>query len=247
MIYVLSGGAGLNFKVVGGTTQPTNPTENTIWVNTDTTITSYKLSPTTPTNPTDGMAWIDTAASGIVAFNALKKNGIQVYPTACNQYINGAWWAKDSAVYQHGEWKELVVNVFDDGKIFFGEFVVSKAERCSIADGKIKLSYSGTDGSWAYFTETVNVTNLNKLRIESTVSAYYESGGYAFHPVVSLTNTTPVSSGVPSIMNRSAAYVRLGKTSTPTIYEVDISQLSGDYYIEIGAIATGEIYRIWFE
>lgn len=36
-----SGSNGLNFKVVGGTTQPTNPCENTIWVDTDIDITSW--------------------------------------------------------------------------------------------------------------------------------------------------------------------------------------------------------------
>lgn len=35
------GGAPLNFKVVGGTSQPSNPKENTIWVNTDKEITGW--------------------------------------------------------------------------------------------------------------------------------------------------------------------------------------------------------------
>lgn len=56
MIYVLSGGgsagsgsgAGLNFKVVGGTTAPTSPSENTIWVNTSTSITSWVFSSNNP-------------------------------------------------------------------------------------------------------------------------------------------------------------------------------------------------------
>lgn len=42
------GGAGLNFKVVGGTTQPTNPKENTIWINTDAEITSWAFAPVDP-------------------------------------------------------------------------------------------------------------------------------------------------------------------------------------------------------
>lgn len=41
-------GASLNFEIVGGTTQPTNPTENMIWINTDTEITSYIFSATKP-------------------------------------------------------------------------------------------------------------------------------------------------------------------------------------------------------
>lgn len=35
------GGAPLNFKVVGGTSAPSNPKENTIWVNTDSAITGW--------------------------------------------------------------------------------------------------------------------------------------------------------------------------------------------------------------
>lgn len=41
-------GAGLNFKVVGGTTQPANTIQNTIWVNTDTEIPSYTFSGDAP-------------------------------------------------------------------------------------------------------------------------------------------------------------------------------------------------------
>ena len=43
----VGGGAGLNFKVVGNP-QPSNPVENTIWVDTDTPITSWVFSATEP-------------------------------------------------------------------------------------------------------------------------------------------------------------------------------------------------------
>lgn len=43
-----AGGAGLNFKVVGGTTNPGNPKENTIWVKTDTRITGWDFSHSAP-------------------------------------------------------------------------------------------------------------------------------------------------------------------------------------------------------
>lgn len=38
----------LNFKVIGGTTRPTSPANNTIWVNTSTTITSWDFSSSQP-------------------------------------------------------------------------------------------------------------------------------------------------------------------------------------------------------
>lgn len=48
MIFVLSGGGGLNLKAVSGTSAPTNPKENTVWVNTDIDIHSYAFSATQP-------------------------------------------------------------------------------------------------------------------------------------------------------------------------------------------------------
>ena len=41
---LLTGKPFLNFNVVGGTTEPTNPKENTIWINTDTPISYWSLS-----------------------------------------------------------------------------------------------------------------------------------------------------------------------------------------------------------
>lgn len=42
------GGGGLNFRVIGGTTQPTSPKENDIWVNTSTNIPQWIMSPIDP-------------------------------------------------------------------------------------------------------------------------------------------------------------------------------------------------------
>ena len=76
MILNMSGGGSnpLNFKVVGNP-QPANPKENTIWVNTDVSITSWIFSATEPEAPSDGAIWILPGTAG-ASFNALKKNGI---------------------------------------------------------------------------------------------------------------------------------------------------------------------------
>jgi hypothetical protein len=76
----IKSGADLNFEVVGGMIQPSDPKENTIWVNTPNEITEWSFSPTEPTEPTDGMIWFETSESGHVPFNALKENAIIVKP-----------------------------------------------------------------------------------------------------------------------------------------------------------------------
>ncbi|MCI7810223.1 hypothetical protein MR626_13245, partial [bacterium] len=74
------GGGGLNFAIVGSTTQPSAPKENTIWINTDSKITGWVFSPEAPESPAEGLVWIKTGLSSAVAFNALKKNGLRVCP-----------------------------------------------------------------------------------------------------------------------------------------------------------------------
>ena len=72
------GSGGLNFKVVGGTTSPSNPKENTIWVNTDQKITSWIFSATKPEGPSEGTVWIMTGTTSTVEFNALKHIHIDI-------------------------------------------------------------------------------------------------------------------------------------------------------------------------
>lgn len=103
------GGAGgsygsLNFSVVGGLTQPADPSENTIWVITNAEITGYAFSATAPGSPYEGQVWIQTGSQSTVAFSIVEENPIYVYPIFCNQYISGAWVHKTAKSYQNGEW-----------------------------------------------------------------------------------------------------------------------------------------------
>ena len=118
MILNMAGGgsAGLNFKVVGGTTQPASPAENTIWVNTDTAITDWVFSSTQPA-ASDGRVWLRTSTASNVAFNALKKNGLWVYLSGCSQYIGGVWVDKAVLIYQSGMWKSLTIYLYEPGNL----------------------------------------------------------------------------------------------------------------------------------
>lgn len=98
------GSGGVNFKVVGGTTEPASPKENTIWVSTSDTITGWAFSVTEPESPVEGMVWISTGTSSTVAFNALKKNTVQVYPISAKQYIDGEWVSVEAKSYQGDQW-----------------------------------------------------------------------------------------------------------------------------------------------
>lgn len=55
-------------------------------------------------NVAEGAMWFPAGTSSPVEFNALKKNGIQVYPQGAKQYVSGALVSKNAKIYQGGTW-----------------------------------------------------------------------------------------------------------------------------------------------
>lgn len=110
-------GSPLNFKVVGGTTAPANPRENTIWINTDTEITHTLFCPVDPGPVMNGLVWIVTGTSGATGFNALKKNGMVIFPNSAKQYVNSKWVPKPAQIWMNGVW----VSLWDGGLYVEGD------------------------------------------------------------------------------------------------------------------------------
>lgn len=110
-----AGGAALNFKVIGGTSQPSNPTENTIWINTSTAITGYYFQVEQPVNMQQGEIWISTGTDSQIAFNALMKNSIKVYPISAKQYVSGSLTDMTAVIYQGGKWASWLTYLYKEG------------------------------------------------------------------------------------------------------------------------------------
>lgn len=120
------GNASFNFKIVGGTSAPSSASENTIWINTSTAITSWIFSTTQPSG-SSGMVWIKTGLYSMNAFNALKKNGIQIYPLNAYQYNGSSWVSKPIKIYQGGAWKTPEVYLYNYDKLGYTWQSVGKA------------------------------------------------------------------------------------------------------------------------
>lgn len=236
MNMVGGGGASLNFKIVGGTVQPENPKENTILVDTDTTITGWSFSAAQPENPTEGMVWFATGTSSAVEFNALKRNGIHVYPISAKQYVSGAWVDKTAMIYQHGVWNPLVV--WDGELYFYGN------------------QYEDVTGGWGsdgyYYTagSAISAPSFADDHMYSNVSAAVFSGTMN---AIDLTNISTITFHVNVTTKGSAStgyftcYVspdkkvdsgnRYAKVSTDVAGEMDlimdVSGISGLRYVVI--------------
>ena len=160
------GGLPLNFKVVGNP-KPQTAKENTIWIDTDSKITSWEFSPAEPATASEGMVWFQLDATSTTPINGLKKNAIRLCPILAKQYIGGAWAEKNAQCRQGGEWVEIkspkfwivkngvetaALNTFSDGS-------VTK----STTDGLLHIQARGDGFHSAYLM--VDLTNYKNMVI----------------------------------------------------------------------------------
>ena len=219
------GGSSLNFKVVGGTSAPTSPSENTIWVNTSNDITGWAFSTTTPA-ASEGLVWFAIGSSSSVAFNAIKKNGLWVYPGGCQQYISGVWVAKTAKTYQSGSWKDWMYWLYNTGvkKVEFTDNALNQIGTTSLTWGDTAVTFTGTgkDGDTAtngttWFsvwttTPLIDVTAYTKLAIaggiKNAVAETYNNSvdGTAKTITLDISNVTGEAAAVMGLRFQNSSY-----------------------------------------
>lgn len=229
------GGAGLNFEVVGGTTQPAAPTENTIWVNTDTAISEWVFSAEQPASPTEGMVWFQTGISAAAAFNALKKNNMTVYPTGCKQYESGAWVNQTAKTYQGEKWVNWLVYLYNRGDVVSSltggwEVLKNCGGTATLDANAININITGTSSDDTYCCictkNKVDVTKYSKMKInpewqtEGTSQRWTTFGLFTAKPS-SFSETNDSVAGI--FLNRDQ--------SVANATEIDLSSVSGSYYV----------------
>lgn len=236
------GGGGLAFRVIGGTSAPASPKPNDIWVNTSEKITSYIFSATEPEGYAQGMAWITIGTSSTIEFNALKKNGIQVYPISVKQYVNGAWVDKTAKSYQSGKWVDWWNGaLYENGNEYteqtggFGVAVAStscataKKESTYIALASIASSNYSQRFSTCYTKKSVDLTRYKTLKIIADASRVTSGDSGILKPCITKTSSQLSS---PSETNYNATLgTNAEKLGSNMEYTYDVSSASGAYYI----------------
>ena len=235
-----SGGAGLNFKVVGNP-QPSSPAENTIWVNTDIPIPSYALSAAESEEPSEGMVWIKIGNSSPVGFSVLKKNAVYVYPISAMQYIDGAWVAKTAMSYIDGEWVGWIV------------YLYNKGDECSNITGGWSITNRYTGSTYRAPSITRGSDSMTVSSSVSTINANNENGCVETNNAIDLTDYTTLTFVVSNCQfstdwdgNMNYAYLGVAKDGSGSFsfaasvkvtesgtFSVDVSSLDGDYVVVI--------------
>jgi hypothetical protein len=228
------GGGGLAIKVMGGSTQPTSAPEKTIWVNTSTAITSYVFSSDEPTTPAAGMVWIKTGTTSPVAFNAVKNNVVMIYPSQCKQYENGAWAAKEAKSYLNGVWVTWVVTTYwftaGTGPTDTWNRYATGDGAASVSTTRMQLFNEYNTSALISSTAAIDFTLFSRLHIDAEADG--SSNG-----TFGLASSIP--SGSTSVTFANSVYQ---SSRTRAVWELDISDMSGSYYIALRASGAGSVF-----
>lgn len=236
------GGGGLTFRVLGNPV-PTSPKPNDIWVDTDEKITSYIFSATEPEGYADGMVWISTGTSSPAEFNALKKNGIQIYPISAKQHVDGAWVDVTAKSYQNGKWVDwwngelfLYGNEFNGGT---GGWVATPLYWKSSSDGSkfgtltktpnerggLDLSTNNTGGVLWHTKNKIDLANVDTIKFVGSLSHTSYSALALYDKLEYLLSTV---AELPGIKNYGT-------------YNFDVSSYDQSYYVGFRVYATGKV------
>ena len=251
MIFNMNGGAGgdeLTFKVVGGTSAPSNPSENTIWVNTDATITSWLFDTTIPSNPSEGMVWFSTGAYSAAEFNIITENDVHVYPLFAKQYVNGAWVNKTGKSYRGGKWVDWATYLY-----VYGDKCTTNNTGSWTSVGK-SHSWDYNNG-WPNGNAQAPTISWNSDNVTATCGngETYRSGIFYKNKKINLSNYSKLvfdgfSSGAGSVTlyiwseidtYYSAKVVASAGISITSrgLVEIPVSSLNGEYYIGLAVFA----------
>ena len=195
----------------------------------------------------EGTVWISTGAVSPVGFNALKNNGIMIYPLAAKQYLNGAWCAKDAKIYQNGAWAnwwngELYTagNEYSAvtggwyGKPWKTTSNVTAAETINIDRGSsyMRMSFGSslTRRSGVLLTANkIDLSKYNTLTFNGFISQNGYSNSYKANGLVCIFENIGDDTYDKKYV-KSADIANSGVAANSTI---DVSDLSGEYYIGI--------------
>lgn len=233
-------GAGLNYKVMGGTSAPNSPEENTIWVNTSAEITGHVFSTKAP-EIVEGRVWIATGLDSPVPFNALKENSLEVFPVGCKQAISGTWVDKVAKTWMGNAWKDWITylvqggvakNTFDTLKIN-GVGSLTVAQNASNIQVTLECSMeSYAEGMW--YTE-VDLTGISVLSMTVSREDIY---GVISKSQLAVWTSLPTSA-VQNIIK--STNIEKGNSTI----NVDVSSLNGVHLVGIYSGLTGKVsYKI---
>lgn len=251
------GGASLNFAVKAYSSEAellaAVPKENTIGIITTTPITSWFFDAEEPETVADGMVWFPTGTSSTLAFNALKKNGIQVYPISAKQYVGGAWVDKTAMSYRGGEWVDWITYLYRKGYGLESNFV---------SEGSVTISDTSITGTGFSAVRTKEKFDFDAYNFKKIIAKVHMGTMVHDYPLNLVVTDNPSNAEGDFVRNfnhqnpeyppdNAIAYstIRHPVANAENTIELNIQSVTGQHYVGLGiGYHTGsEVLEIRFD
>lgn len=241
------GGSGLSLRVLGCTTQPTNPREGTIWVNTSALKPDYILSATQPGSPASGLVWVKLGSDG-VTLPVDKKGTLAITLVGCAVWSGSTWDNVDAWVYTGGQWVQFswtIIEIYNAGKeemaitggltvngySYFG--LNGSVVGLVIAQKQANAIFFSGDQAVVKFVGTMNPIKFDKyknLKIVWAASKYNSNYGRDDILRVTVSRDKKLYSNKSNALAvQSIDYTDGSKITT----NLDVTAISGDAYISV--------------
>lgn len=191
-----------------------------------------------------GTVWVSTGTDSPVEFNALKKNAIQLCPIAACQYDGSQWVSKDALIYQAGEWKS-----WWDGLLYsygtFGtpeqDFVLTPSTAShQIRANDIMVQTVESANSEVYIRfGPINLTRISQIDVAFQLYSATTNAATTYGTCFCSQKANASYTEADAIATYTGQVVGTSEIFTQTL---DISGLSGDYYVYCG---TNTANAVW--
>ena len=210
----------LNFRVVGSPEQPSTPRVNDIWVSTSDEIITWVFDVSEPVAPVAGMVWIQVDFRSSAPLNALKRNGIHLYPVGVKQYDGSNWSDVTGKLWNGAEWVEIrlpyyyIVNAGGAADYAGGWARAGNADSAQNSDGSIYLkTTSNASGNITMKSGISNFAEYSTMKIVQSTSVnehkfqIINATGTSIVSVSTYTSVSPISVDLSSLgLSKTALY-----------------------------------------
>ena len=194
-----------------------------------------------------GDVWFPVGTSSPVEFNALKKNGIQVYPLSAKQMVSGTLNDVTAKCYQSEKWNELIekLYLFKSGEgalVSLKKFNESNAA-ITVGTDSIEIIHNGSNINYVTRLCTEEMYDLSlysKLCMKYTASQVLSENNAR----LGVTKTAITSAGGSVTF---VAQTIVPATSSEKTISVDLSSIKEEMYCGFSLAGKYTITDIWLE
>lgn len=212
---------------------PTGMRKGTLGVITALALGSAYALTAAPASPAAGDLWVLVGSQSLAPIQANQM--ITLYPRAVYQWTGSAWVLREAYVFTSSVWVQITLNLYDNGALFLATgFDKIIGDTLTLMSTRIYLFTQAGRGETAvvrgYFSNAIDLTGIHTVKIVLDWSGPSSEVSKVLRLEIGSNKTGTL-----------AAYAQITAPGTNLTVSVDVSALSGFFYIGVYATSPAHL------